>query len=90
MMPAPGLRGGSSPFPRYRDMMRRDSLHGGMEPPFDTREDAPVRTRGGFGALAYVRTDFNPHFLLFVATGLRAGVPVLMRRSTAGLPSSSV
>jgi len=33
-----------------------------------------------FGLAAYILLEFNPHFLLFVATGLLAGVPVLGRR----------
>jgi hypothetical protein len=42
-----------------------------------------------FGAVAFVQDDFNPHFLLFMATGLQAGLPVLIRRSAPGLPSPS-
>jgi len=42
-----------------------------------------------FGAVTFVRADFNPHFLLFVATGVQAGVPVLIPRSAAGVPSPS-
>jgi len=30
-----------------------------------------------FGALAIVMRGFNPHFLLFIATGLLAGLPLL-------------
>jgi len=30
-----------------------------------------------FGLWAFLLHDFNPHFLLFVATGLLAGVPAL-------------
>jgi hypothetical protein len=32
-----------------------------------------------FGAGAFVLRDFNPHFLLFVGTGLLAGLPLLGR-----------
>ncbi len=34
-----------------------------------------------FGVATFVLRDFNPHFLLFVATGILAGGPVLTRRS---------
>ena len=30
-----------------------------------------------FGLAAFLTTQFNPHFLLFVATGLLAGLPVM-------------
>ena len=40
-----------------------------------------------FGAVAFVRADFNPRFLLFVATGLQAGAPALIRRPAGRSPS---
>jgi hypothetical protein len=38
-----------------------------------------------FGLVTFVSRNFNPHFLLFIVTGLLAGVPVLGRdRPTPG------
>lgn len=37
----------------------------------------------GFGAAAFVLRDLNPHFLLFVATGLLAGLPALGAENSA-------
>jgi len=42
-----------------------------------------------FGLAAFITHDFNTHFLLFVATGLLAGLPALFpgRAPEAGLPA---
>jgi hypothetical protein len=42
-----------------------------------------------FGLAAFITHDFNPHFLLFVATGLLAGLPALSpgRAPGAGPPA---
>jgi len=42
-----------------------------------------------FGLAAFITHDFNPHFLLFVVTGLLAGLPVLGTGKAPGTRPSS-